>query len=273
MTEQAPQGVDPHIPNAARMYDYFLGGKDNFQADRDLAELVLSAVPETRDGTRENRALMGRFVRYLCEQGITQFLDLGSGLPAQENVHEVALRHTPDARVVYVDNDPVVATHGRALLADPDRVAMVLGDVRRPKEILANPEVRALLDFERPVAVLMMFILHLIPDEDDPNAFVAAYREAMAPGSYLAISHVGSDSHSELTDRVVEFYQRANMPFRPRPGKEIAAFFGDFEFIPPGYLANGIGPELGWPYLDRDVPIFLDADMSRMGYAGIARKP
>ncbi|MFI7642105.1 SAM-dependent methyltransferase [Nonomuraea sp. NPDC049400] len=273
MTEEAPQGVDPHIPNAARMYDYFLGGKDNFKADRELAELVLSVVPETRDGTRENRALIGRFVRYLCEQGITQFLDLGSGLPAQENVHEVALRHTPDARVVYVDSDPVVATHGRALLADPERVAMVLGDVRRPKEILSHPEVRGLLDFDRPVALLMMFLLHLIPDEDDPHGFVAAYRDALAPGSYLAISHVGSDSHSSLTERVSQFYERANLPFRPRPGEEISAFFGDFEFIPPGYLANGIAPDLPWPYIEPGAPIFLDEDLARMGYAGIARKP
>ncbi|KAB8182686.1 SAM-dependent methyltransferase [Nonomuraea phyllanthi] len=273
MTEQVPQGVDPHIPNAARMYDYFLGGKNNFQADRDLADQVLRFLPETREGTRENRALVGRFVRYLCEQGITQFLDLGSGLPAQENVHEIAHRHAPEARVVYVDNDPVVAAHGRALLADPHRVAMVLGDVRRPHDVLADPEVRALLDFRRPVAVLMMFVLHLIPDEDDPHGFVAAYREALAPGSYLAISHVGSDSHSALTDGVIRFYRQANLPFTPRPGADIAAFFGDFAFIPPGRLANGVGPELGWPYLDPDTPIFLDGDLARMGYAGIARKP
>ncbi|MGN9839867.1 SAM-dependent methyltransferase [Nonomuraea sp. H19] len=271
MTEEVPQGVDPHIPNAARMYDYFLGGKDNFQADRELAELVLSVLPETRDGTRENRALIGRVVRYLCEQGITQFLDLGSGLPAQENVHEVAHRHNPEARVVYVDNDPVVAAHGRAMLADPNRVAMVLGDARRPEEILNDPDVRNLLDFDRPIAVLMMFLLHLIPDEDDPQGFVAAYREAMAPGSYLAITHVGSDHHSELTARVSEFYQRANMPFRPRPGKEIAAFFGDFELIPPG-LANGMAQELVWPFADPNQPIFLDEEMARMGYAGIGRK-
>ncbi|MER7499479.1 SAM-dependent methyltransferase [Nonomuraea pusilla] len=272
MTEEAPQGVDPHIPNAARMYDYFLGGKDNFQADRELAELVLGVLPETRDGTRENRALIGRVVRYLCEQGITQFLDLGSGLPAQENVHEVALRCNPDARVVYVDSDPVVAAHGRALLADPERVAMLHGDARRPEEILGSPEVRGLLDFDRPVAVLMMFLLHLVPDEDEPRRFVAAYRDALAPGSYLAISHVGSDAAPERVARISEFYRRANAPFRPRPGKEIAAFFGDFELIPPG-LASGLGPEIVWPFADPDNPIFVDEEMARMGYAGIGRKP
>ncbi|MEV0629136.1 SAM-dependent methyltransferase [Nonomuraea wenchangensis] len=270
MTEQAPQGVDPHIPNAARMYDYFLGGKDNFKADRDLGDMVLGVMPEVREGTRENRAFIGRMVRYLCEQGITQFLDLGSGLPTQENVHEVAHRIVPEARVVYVDNDPVVATHGRALLADPNRVAMVLGDARRPEEILSDPEVRGLLDFSRPVAVLMMFILHFVPDEEDPQGFVAAYREALAPGSYLAISHMGNDVATERADRIAGFYRQSGMPFTPRPGKDIEAFFGDFELIPPG-LANGLGPAV-WPFADPAHPTIVDEETARMGYAGIARK-
>ncbi|WP_214409141.1 SAM-dependent methyltransferase [Sphaerisporangium fuscum] len=271
-TEQPPPGVDPHIPNAARMYDYFLGGKDNFQADRDLAELVLSAMPETREGTRENRRLIGRVVEYLTRQGITQFLDLGSGLPAQQNVHEVALRFAPEARVVYVDNDPVVCAHGRALLAEGDRVVMVRGDVRRPKEILDHPDVRTTIDFGEPVAVLMMFLLHLIPDEDDPHGFVAAYRDAVAPGSYLAISHVGSDAAPERTSRIVELYRQANSPFCPRTGQEILRFFGDFELIPPG-LATGLPSESVWPFVDADTPMFVDEEMARMGYAGIARKP
>ncbi|GAA2294777.1 SAM-dependent methyltransferase [Nonomuraea roseoviolacea subsp. roseoviolacea] len=272
MMEQAPVGIDPHVPNAARMYDYFLGGKDNFQADRDLAELVLKVMPDIRVGTQENRALIGRVVKYLCDQGITQFLDLGSGLPARENVHEAALRHVPDARVVYVDNDPVVATHGRALLAAPDRVAMVQADARRPEEVLNHPSVRALIDFERPVALLMMFFLHLVPDEDDPQGFVARYRDALAPGSYLAISHVGSDSAPEQVRRVSDFYKQANAPFCPRPGAEIAAFFGDFALIPPG-LATGLGEETGWPFIDPAHPPVIDEEIARMGYAGIGRKP
>ncbi len=272
MTEQAPQGVNPHIPNAARMYDYFLGGKNNFKADRDLGDMVLGVMPEVRDGTRENRALIGRVVRYLCEQGVTQFLDLGSGLPAQENVHEVALRHAPEARVVYVDSDPVVAAHGRALLADPDRVAMVLGDVRRPEEILSAPEVRELLDFDRPVAVLMMFVLHLIGDQDEPQRFVAAYRDALAPGSYLAVSHVTNDVATERTAQVTEFYRKADADFTPRPGTEIRAFFGDFELIPPG-LATGLPPHQVWPFADPLNPVFVDEDLARMAYAGIGRKP
>ncbi|MDR8411913.1 SAM-dependent methyltransferase [Nonomuraea sp. 3-1Str] len=272
MMEQAPLGIDPHVPNAARMYDYFLGGKDNFQADRDLAELVLSVMPDVRVGTQQNRALIGRVVKYLCDQGITQFLDLGSGLPAQENVHEAARRYVPDARVVYVDSDPVVATHGRALLAEPDRVVMVQADARRPEEVLGDPRVRELIDFDRPVALLMMFFLHLVPDGDDPQGFVARYREALAPGSYLAISHVGSDTAPELVNKVVEFYRRANTPFCPRPGSEIAAFFGDFELIPPG-LATGLGEQTGWPFIDpADRPVIAE-ELARMGYAGIGRKP
>jgi hypothetical protein len=272
MTEQAPQGVDPHIPNAARMYDYFLGGKDNFKADRDLADLVLSVFPEVKNGTMENRKFIGRVVEYLCRQGVTQFLDLGSGLPAQENVHEVAHRFNPDARVVYVDNDPVVAAHGRALLADPAKVAMVLGDGREPEKILGHPEVQALLDFDRPVAVLMMFLLHLVPDEDEPQRFVATYREAMAPGSYLVITHVGNDVVPDRVAKISEFYQQANAPFCPRPGEEIVRFFGDFELIPPG-LTSGLGPENGWPFIDLEEAPFIDDELARMGYAGIGRKP
>ncbi|WP_113698918.1 SAM-dependent methyltransferase [Nonomuraea lactucae] len=272
MMEQAPQGVDPLTPNTARMYDYYLGGKNNFQADRELAELVLTVLPDAREGVRQNRALVGRVVRHLCDQGVTQFLDLGSGLPARENVHEVALRHAPGARVVYVDNDPVVAAHGRALLASPSRVAMVEADARRPEEVLGHPDVRSLIDFDRPVALLMMFLLHLVPDSDDPRGFVARYREALAPGSYLAISHVGSDVEPERIRRVAEFYKQANAPFCARPGEEVAAFFGDFELIPPG-LATGLGPEIGWPFVDPEEVPFMNEQLARMGYAGVARKP
>ncbi|NUR85472.1 MAG: SAM-dependent methyltransferase [Nonomuraea sp.] len=272
MSEQAPKGVNPQIPNAARMYDYFLGGKDNFPADRELAELVLSVLPEARDGALQNRKLIGRVVEYLVERGVRQFLDLGSGLPAAENVHEVAHRFAPDARVVYVDADPVVCAHGRALLADPERVAMVEADARDPRAVLEQPDVRRLLDLSRPVAVLMMFFLHLVPDSDEPQKFVSHYREALAPGSYLAISHVGTDVAPERSARISEFYRQANAPFCPRPGTEIAAFFGDFELIPPG-LASGLGPDLVWPFADPEAMLFLDEELARMGYAGIGRKP
>ncbi|MFC5829734.1 SAM-dependent methyltransferase [Nonomuraea insulae] len=149
---------------------------------------------------------------------------------------------------------------------------MVLGDARRPEEILAAPEVRELLDLDRPVAVLMMFVLHLIGDEDDPRSFMAAYRSALAPGSYLAISHVTNDVATERTAQVTGFYRKANADFTPRPGKEIAAFFGDFELIPPG-LATGLPTHQVWPFADPVDPILVDDDLARMAYAGIGRKP
>lgn len=269
MTEQAPKGVDPTVPNAARMYDYLLGGKDNFKADRELAELVLSVLPMAGEGARQNRKFIGRAVRYLVDQGIRQFIDLGSGLPAKENVHEVALRHAPDARVVYVDNDPVVCTHGRALLADPDRVLMLQADARKPTEVLDDVRVRALIDFDRPIAVLMMFFLDGVPDSNRPQEFVAAYRDALVPGSYLAMSHLSTDWKSERTERIIEVYRQSDTPFCPRPSTEIAKFFGDFELIPPG-LETGLGSV--WPFADPDETLFMDEDTARMGYAGIGRK-
>lgn len=171
------------------MYDFWLGGKDNFAADRQAAELSAQAVPQLPWLARQNREFLKRAVRYCAEAGITQFLDIGSGLPTMDNVHEVAQRVTPDARVVYVDNDPVVVSHAGALLADRNVVA-VHGDVRRPADILASPKVRELIDFGQPVAVLLVALLHFIVDADDPAGCVAVLRNAMAPGSFLVISHV-----------------------------------------------------------------------------------
>lgn len=269
MTEQAPHGVDPTVPNAARVYDFLLGGKDNFKADRDLADLVLSVLPETREATRMYRRMVSRFVEYLVGQGIRQFLDLGSGLPTHQNVHEVALRLAPDARVVYVDNDPVVCAHGRALLAEPERVIMLQADAHKPAEILNHPDVRELLDLDQPVALLMLYFLHQIRDEQDPQGFVAAYRDALAPGSFLAISHAAGDTAPERTAQLIELYQHANTPFCPRSRQELLEFFGDFELIPPG-LANGVVTE--WPFADEDDTMFWDVELSQMSYAGIARK-
>ncbi|WP_214323227.1 SAM-dependent methyltransferase [Nonomuraea sediminis] len=263
--EWAPKGVDPTVPNPARVYDYLLGGKDNFKADRDVAEGVLRVLPETRQATRMYRRMVGRFVEYLVGQGVRQFLDLGSGLPTHQNVHEVA---PPDARVVYVDNDPVVCTHGRALLAEPDRVVMVEADARDVDGILI--EARKHLDLEQPVAVLMLFLLHFVPDEQDPYAMVAAYRDALVPGSYLVISHTAGDTDPERMGRLVDNYRQTGTPFRPRSAAEIMPFFGDFELIPPG-LANGVTHE--WPFGDEQDTMFWDEKWSKLSYSGIARKP
>jgi SAM-dependent methyltransferase len=247
------------------MYDYYLGGKDNYAADRAAAEAVLTVAPEMREAARSGRALIKRVVEHLVrDRGIRQFLDLGSGLPAAENVHEIARAIDPSVRVVYVDYDDVVCIHGRALLCDPDHAIMLHRDIREPETVLGDPDLRGLLDLDQPVAVLMMFLLHLIPDADKPQDVVAAYRDALAPGSFLALSHATDDARPEYMARITAIYERANAPFRPRPRAEIEAFFGDFELEPPG-LVNV------WPY--EQVPPGMDPDLSRTGYGAVARKP
>ena len=260
-----PEGIDATVPNAARMYDYYLGGKDNYAADRAAAEAVLTVAPEMREAARSGRALIKRVVEHLVrERGVRQFLDLGSGLPTAENVHEIARAIDPAVRVVYVDYDDVVCAHGRALLAEPDRAIILRRDVREPESVLDAKELRDLLDLDQPVAVLMMFLLHLMPEEDKPQDVVAAYREALAPGSFLAISHAANDARPDYMARISAIYQRANAPFTPRPRAEIEAFFGDFELEPPG-LVNV------WPY--EKPPPDMNPELARMGYSAIGRKP
>jgi hypothetical protein len=231
--------IDTSIPNVARIYDYWLGGKDNFAADREAADLSAKAVPQLPWLSRENRKFLGRAVRFCAQAGITQFLDIGSGLPTMENVHEVAGQAAEDPHVVYVDNDPVVISHARALLATP-RTAAARGDLTRPEEILQAPEVRRLIDFEQPVAILVVATLHFIPDEAGPAAAMARLREAMAPGSYLVISHmeISSDharSRSQTTRDLGE--AQKGTPWGPARGRdEIAAFFGDLTLVEPGLV-------------------------------------
>ena len=181
--------INTGVPNPARIYDYFLGGKDNFPADREVAEQVVAIAPVARDIVEDNRAFLRRAVRLLAgEAGIRQFIDLGSGLPTQGNVHEIAQAAVPDARVVYVDNDAMVVTHSRALLAG-DNTAAIEADLRDPDSVMGHPEVRELIDFDQPIALLLMAILHFVPDDEDPYGIVARFRDALPAGSYLALSH------------------------------------------------------------------------------------
>ena len=260
-----PAGIDATVPNAARMYDYYLGGKDNYAADRAAAEAVLAVAPEMREAARSGRALIKRVVEHLIrERGVRQFLDLGSGLPTGENVHEIARAVDPSVRVIYVDYDEVVCTHGRALLCDPERAIILRRDVREPQTVLGDPELLAMFDLDQPVAVLMMFLLHLLPDSDKPQDVVAAYREALAPGSFLAISHAANDARPDHMARISAIYKGANAPFTPRPRAEIEAFFGDFVLEPPG-LVNV------WPY--EQLPETMDPELARLGYGAVGRKP
>ncbi|MFF5211298.1 SAM-dependent methyltransferase [Streptosporangium sp. NPDC000396] len=232
MTDQVPKGIQINVPNVARMYDYYLGGKDNFPADREAAERALTVVPEIRHSARSNRAFLGRAVDFIAASGVRQFIDIGAGLPTQNNVHQVA----PNARVVYIDNDPTVLVHGRAILGKNENVTIVEGDLRRPGEILNNPDVLAAIDFDQPVAILLLSIMHFIPDEDDPEGIIATLRDAMAPGSHLALSHVAIDARPAAADGVTQAYDRASAPFVARTGKEIIRMFDGFDVVEPGIV-------------------------------------
>ena len=237
-TDEAARDLDVSIPNAARMYDYFLGGKDNFKADRVAAEKILTLVPKLRQSVVENRRFIRRVVRFLAaEAGIDQFLDIGAGLPTQDPVHRIALEVNPSSRVVYVDYDPVVVTHGSALLAVPDRSVMVRADMRQPGELLAHPNVRGFLDFRRPVAVMLIATLHFVPDSDDPYGIVAALRDGLVPGSYLAMVHLSGDFvEQNAAVEAMSIYEQASARLRPRSKGEILRFFDGFELVPPGLV-------------------------------------
>jgi SAM-dependent methyltransferase len=234
MTEQAPRGIDITVATAARMYDYYLGGKDNFAVDREAAERVLAAAPEVRPIAVENRRFLQRGVRYLAEQGITQFLDIGTGLPTQGNVHEIAQEHDPVARVVYVDNDPIVLVHARALLGTDAATKVVTADLRDREKVLE--EASRVLDLSRPYALLMAAVLHFIPDSDRPHELVAGYRDALPPGSYLLISHVTGDTRPTSSAGAAAAYRNTRNPATLRPVEEIASFFGDLELVSPGLV-------------------------------------
>jgi SAM-dependent methyltransferase len=235
----SPPGIDVAVPNVARMYDYFLGGKENYAADRRAVEKVLALMPGSSASARSNRAFLVRAVRYLVEEaGITQFLDLGAGLPTQNNVHEVALSANPDSRVVYVDWDPVVCTHARALVQAPDKVGVVEADLRRPHEVLRHETTRALLDFDRPVAVMMVAILHFVADSDDPQGIVAQFRDATAPGSHLVVSHLTGDLVAKVrpkeTEKTKEIYRGTGTPVHMRTHQEIQRLFEGYALVDPG---------------------------------------
>ncbi|HET9657889.1 MAG TPA: SAM-dependent methyltransferase [Kineosporiaceae bacterium] len=231
--------LDTTRPNIARVYDYLLGGKDNFAADRDLAARLVEAQPLTVAGVRSNRAFLRRAVDCLARQGIAQFLDLGSGLPTMRNVHEIAGRINPDARTVYVDNDPIVLACGRALLADHGRTLVVDGDLRDPGAILADREVREHLDFTRPVAVILTAVLHFVPDEDDAAGIVAAFRDVMAPGSALVVTHGvddGDDAVDAASRKGAEIYSETTAPVVLRTRGQVAAWFDGLRLLPPGLV-------------------------------------
>jgi hypothetical protein len=235
--ERSVAGTDATVPSAARIYDYALGGKDNFAVDRELAEAIWRQSPDSRAGALANRRFLGRAVEFLAEAGIRQFLDLGTGLPSQNNVHEVAQRVCPDARVVYVDNDPVVLAHARALLAIDESTAVIGEDMREPERILAHPTVQRMIDFSQPVAVLFVASLHFVTDEEDPWGVVSTMTEPLVSGSYLALSHGDLDGPStDVVADIQERYKNASAPAVYRDRAAITRFFDGFELVDPGLV-------------------------------------
>lgn len=230
-------GVSLRIEEAhsARMYDYLLGGKDNYPSDQKAAEGAVEAFPTLRVAARENRAFLGRAVRYVVEEtGIRQFLDIGSGLPTADNVHQVAQRHDPDARVVYVDNDPIVLAHGRALLATDARTTVIETDIRDPRSVIEHPETRALIDFTQPVAVLAVAILHFISDAEDPAGIVARLRQSLAPGSVIVLSHATAEISPTTALGVQAAYRAQGVPLTLRDRAAFAELFAGFDLVDPG---------------------------------------
>ncbi|WP_030301200.1 SAM-dependent methyltransferase [Streptomyces katrae] len=236
----APPGIDISVPSVSRIYDYYLGGSHNFEVDRQAARRAMEFLPGLPKIMQANRAFMRRAVRYAVAQGVTQFLDIGSGIPTFGNVHEIAQAASPEARVVYVDHDPVAVAHSRAVLAGDDRTAIVAADLRKPRDVLAAPEVGQLLDLERPVALLLVAVLHFLEDADDPYAAVAELRDALAPGSLLVLTHAsyeGIPLSQEVAGGMVGVYRDIRNPLVMRSGEQITRFFDGFELVDPGVVS------------------------------------
>jgi SAM-dependent methyltransferase len=265
----APPGVDVSRPHSARVYDFFLGGKDNFAADRETAELTLRNLPSARAAARENRRFLGRAVAYLAgEAGIRQFLDIGTGLPSADNTHEVAQRIAPDSRIVYADNDPLVLAHARALLTSSPagRTAYIEADLRDPGTIIASAAVRETLDLSQPVALMLVSVLHFIPDSGDPAGIVAALLDALPPGSYLVASHISPEHDPAGIHALERAYRDGGVTVRARTAEELGRLaFRGLELVDPGVvLVSDWRPDAaGPPYRPADVN----------GYGGVGRKP
>jgi hypothetical protein len=231
--------IDVTTPSPARIYDYWLGGSHNFAVDREVGQRAAAAMPTLPAAIRANRAFLRRVVHHLVtEQGVDQFLDLGSGVPTVGNVHEVAQAANPAAKVVYVDIEPVAVAHGRRLLADNDRATVIRADLRQSSDVLSRPELTGLLDLSRPVAVLMIAVLHFLPDADGPGDVVRSYRERISTGSFIAMSHAADDDDLPAEQaKMVEDYQRSTtVPFVHRDPEVIAGWLDGMELVPPGIV-------------------------------------
>ena len=263
-----PPGINAGIAHPARVYDYFLGGKDNFAADRALGNALTAQIPSAPYSARANRAFLGRAVRYLVnERGIRQFLDIGTGIPSAGNTHEVAQALAPDTRALYVDNDPIVLAHARALMSShpAGATAFIQADAREPGKILADPALRETLDLAEPVALMLLSILPFFRDNEAPQGIVSTLLDALPSGSYLTISHITADFiKPEQAANAVAAGQHSGVTYVPRTQAEIAAFFSGLDLVEPGVV-----PILAW-HPDDGEPVDPRAASH---YAGMARKP
>jgi hypothetical protein len=264
---KTPAGIDPTKPSVARMYDYYLGGKDNFASDREAAQKIIEILPNLPEIARENREFLIRAVTYLTQQGVRQFLDVGAGLPTQRNVHQVAQESAPESRVVYVDNDPIVLVHARAILAENERVIAVDADMRDPEALVRHPKIRKHLDFSQPIALLMLGVLHFVPDDDEAAQIVTALREPLVPGGYLVISH---GSVGEIAEDQAEegrkVFDRTSIPgTKSRSLDQVRTFFDGLDLVEPGVV-----PLHEWRP-DGEYPPVREGNVGALG--GVARVP
>lgn len=262
----APRSIDISVPSVSRIYDYYLGGSHNFEVDREAARMAMGFLPGLPKIMQANRAFMRRAVRYAAAEGITQFLDIGSGIPTFGNVHEVAQAASPGAHVVYVDHDPVAVAHSQAVLDRDELTDVVAADLRKPQDILASPQVERLIDLNRPVALLLVAILHFVEDADDPYGAVAELRDAFAPGSLLILTHAsyeGIPLPAERAEGTVGVYKDIRNPLIMRSREEIARFFEGYDMVEPGLVSM--------PHWRPDTAPEEEDPWAFSGFAGVGR--
>ncbi len=262
-----PRGVDVTVPNAARVYDYWLDGAHNLAVDREMANKIEKIMPAVRDAARVQRSFLRRAVLFMVDSGIRQFLDIGSGIPTVGNVHEIAQRADPECRIVYVDKEPVAVAHSEQLLEGNDRTAVIQANLRDVEDILDHPETKRLLDLDQPIGLLMLSLLHFVPDSWDPVGILARYRDRIAPGSYLALSNVTADDDPAGLTEATRHYKNIPEPLYLRSRDEVLRLFAGFELVEPGL----VGSALWRPSGPGDISV--NAKMNTLLHGGVGRKP
>jgi hypothetical protein len=249
--------IDTSRPHPARMYDYYLGGRDNYEVDREAADRILAAAPDVALGARANRDFLRRSVRFLAENGVRQFIDIGTGIPTSPNTHEIAHAVDPEARVAYIDNDPIVATHAGARLLGTGNTGFFLADMRDPRSVLEHPTIGELIDVKQPIALMLVSVLHFVSDQEDPAGLLAAYRQVLPQGSYLVLSHATADFHRRQAADVAEVYKKATAALTPRTHAEVEALFAGFDLVEPGLVqVHQWRPDGSTPDEGRDTGVY-----------------